>query len=623
MNSATFRRYWRQVLCLILLSLFVAPLLVHIYLGSYSRFLADDFCSAAVARSQGIIGGTLYWYSNWSGRFSASFLDSLFGYLGPAATPYATSLVTTIWFALLALTIFRLIRTSEPERGMRRIIAGVMAAMILFTVLKLIPFVGQSLYWGQGMRSVAPPLILATAYVAFVASPPGFLISTKTSFFWLIIAALLTFVAAGFAETHFALQTSAIGFALLVVMITRREAFRTRGFALLVAGLLGSLTAGTIVFVAPGNQFRRGAFPPPPGIVELLRISFRGLAEFFHLIFSSSDGRLTLLGLTSCAFILGLGVFHRERQELRAINRRVWALIWLPPVGLVLLLSCWVPMAYGTSLVLAYRTFIIPMYVLVCLLATWGYLLGQVCYSTYQSVAQRAPAWSRLSLIIILSCFALSAADSSRNMWKHRSVFVGYARAWEEREQMIDNAKAQAIPYAVVRRLHNWAALDELTVDPKIVWLSKCIQDYYGLPVVPDLGDLYGESNGEAKQAEIVSQFQAIPSLPGAVPTEFNSIYRTDRGKMGFYKTDQTPEQIQSFYQTEFSRLAWKYMGEKKVEVFQRLTGGTHRLFCKGDVAAVLFVTGQDERRLGYTYSLALNWGSSSGFVWGKTDCAE
>ena len=67
--------------------LFCAPLVIHIYLGSYSRFIADDFCSSAIARSQGIFRGTFYWYINWNGRFSANFLDSLFGYLGPAATP--------------------------------------------------------------------------------------------------------------------------------------------------------------------------------------------------------------------------------------------------------------------------------------------------------------------------------------------------------------------------------------------------------------------------------------------------------------------------------------------------------------------------------------------------------
>jgi nicotinamide riboside transporter PnuC len=63
--------------------------------------MADDFCSAATAQSRGIIAGAAYWYLNWTGRFSANLLDSFFGYLGPAATPYATGLVLILWLAVL------------------------------------------------------------------------------------------------------------------------------------------------------------------------------------------------------------------------------------------------------------------------------------------------------------------------------------------------------------------------------------------------------------------------------------------------------------------------------------------------------------------------------------------
>jgi hypothetical protein len=208
-------------------------------------------------------------------------------------------------------------------------------------------------------------------------------------------------------------------------------------------------------------------------------------------------------------------------------------------------------------------------------------------------------------------------------MLKLQPAMLGYSRAWDKRERMIENSKSQRIPYAIVRRLHNWADLDEIEADPKILWLTRCVQDYYGIPVMPDLGDLIGEPNAEAKQAEVENEFHTIQPVPGSVPTELNSIYKTTRGKIGFYNTDQSPEQIRSHYQAELSRHGWKYIGTKKVEAFQRFSGDTQTLFCKGDTSAILFVTGQDQERLGYTYSVALNWGSSSGFVWGAIDCKE
>ncbi len=595
-------RHSRRLFLLLLLALFCAPLITHIYLGSYSRLLADDFCSASMARSQGIFGATVHWYMNWTGRFSANFLDSLFGFAGPRVTPYATGVVITLWFIVLTLTLAHLF-PSRAEREVQVLLSAVVAAMMLFAVLEVIPMVGQSLYWGQGMRSVVPPLILGTAYIGLVSH-------RKPTAIWFVIAALLTFIATGFAETYFAVQTTAIVFALLIALVSKRKYL-----LLLVAGLIGSVAGGFVMFVAPGNKFRQGAFPPPPPPPELMSIALRGLREFFELVVLAQNRWLISLGLLICAFILGVGIFQHSEEPVD-LRRYIWALVWLPVAGFILLLACWVPMAWGTSLTLAHRTYIIPAYVLVCVLTCWGYVAGRV-FARRQSVLTTA-----LSMIVLLA-FGVVGANASRKMFKLGPTFAAYANDWEERERMIAAAKSQGLPYAVVRRLNNWGAIDEIAVDPKITWLTKCMQDYYGIGVIPDLGDLSGEPSGAVKQAELERQFANIPKLPGSVPTELNKIYKSDRGKIGFYKTSSTADQIKSYYETELEKLGWKHIGEKKVESYQKFTGGTQNLFCNGEIAATLFITAQDEQRLGYTYSLALNWGMSSGYIWGVVDCKQ
>jgi hypothetical protein len=605
-------RYSRRIFLWLLLALFCAPLLIHIYLGSYSRFIADDFCSSAMAHSQGILRGTLFWYLNWNGRFSANFLDSLFGYLGPAATPYATGLVVTLWFIALAIAVAQMLPSGE-----RLFQSCIIAAMVLFTVLHVLPLVGQSLYWGQGMRSVVPPLILGTAYLALIAkhskSP------ARTSSLWFITAALVTFIAVGFAETYFAVQTAALVFAFVIPVIFKRYALPNKRnyFLLLIAGLVGSLAGGLVMFVAPGNKFRQNAFPTPPAIPELMSISFRGLGEFFELVIRAKW--LVWVGIIVGGFIFGLNVFQRRNES--PMRRDVWVLLWLPVTGFILVLACWVPMAWGTSLTLAFRTFIIPAYVMVCVLTCWSYLAGRVCRSAYNVFAQRAAVVGIALPLVALLAFGVFAGEITREMWQQRAFFAGYARRFDEREQTIERAKSQGLPYAVVLRQQNWAALDEIAVDPKITWLTKCVRDYYGINVIPDLGDLYGEPDGPAKQAALERQFDAIPKLPGSVSTELNQIYQTDRGKIGFYKTELNPDQIKSYYDNELAKLGWKYVGEKKVEAFQKFSGGSQYLFCNGETAATLFTTAKDEAWLGYTYSLALNWGMSSGYIWGVVDC--
>src|SRR6185369_2651910 len=481
-----------------------------------------------VARSQGIFRGSLYWYINWNGRFSANLLDSLFGYIGPAATPFATGLVITAWLVVLAIAVDQIKREAQ---------SWIVAAMVLFAVLYVIPTVGQSLYWGQGMRSAVPPLILGTAYVALIAKRSKS--TDRAGLLLLITAGLLTFIAVGFAETYFAVQTTAIVFALFIPAVFKiyGPANRRNYFTLLIAGLVVSLAGGLLMFVAPGNKFRQSAFPPPPPILELLSISLRGMREFFELVVLAPGKWYIWVGLIFCGFIFGLQVFQPREASGR---RGVWTLLWLPVVAFVLLLACWVPMAWGTSLTLAYRTFIIPAYVLACLLTCWAYIAGQVCRSAFASFAPHTPA---LSLIVLLA-FGIVAANISREMWQQRSVFIDYARRWDEREQVIQRAKSQGLPYALVLRQQNWAGLEEVAVDPKITWLTKCMSDYYGINVIPELGDLSSEPDGAAKQAALVRQFDAIQKLPGSIPTGLNQIYKTDRGKIGFYNTERSADQI-------------------------------------------------------------------------------
>lgn len=609
----------RRIFLLLLLALFSIPLVTHVYLGSFSRPVADDFCSAAVAQSQGIVRGALYWYTNWTGRYAANLLDTLLAYIGPRVIPYETGVVVIIGFVTLAYTVYQFIQ--DDERGVRVLLSCVTAAVVLFIVFAVIPSIGQSLYWAQ-VRSGVPSLILGTAYVALIARRTAASMHNQRRM-WAAI--LLTFIAAGFAETYSAVQTTALLFAVVIWLVLDHYGASTNrsDLFLLVAGFVGSLAGTLLVVLAPGNKFRRTPFPPPPGVWDLFRIVMRGLREFFYLVVFSPTRAPVWVGLILCGFIFGLGIFQRHEGSVKERRQLVWALLWLPPVTFVLLAVCWVPMAWGTSLTLAHRTFIIPAYILVCLVMCWAYLAGLLSRRSYHLFSPHPRILKTMLPILLVIVFGLFAVIRSWQMLQLRPTLLAYALEWNNREQMIQRAKSQGLSYAVVPRLHHWTGLDEIELDPKITWLTKCFQEYYGISVVPELGDLSQEPNGNIKQAALEDQFDSIHILPGSIPAELNAIYKTQRGKAGFYLIDLPPDQIRSYYETELARLGWKYIGTKDVEAFQRYSGGTQNLFCNGETAAVLFITAADQQRLGYTYSLALNWGMSSGYVWGSVDCPQ
>ncbi len=135
----------------------------HAYLGSYSRFIADDYCSGAEAKRFGILRAAWFWYRTWNGRYSASLLDALFGYLGPAVTPAVTTLVIIAWLVSIGGAICFYFASLGLKH--RALWSAAFAAAIIFLTLALAPDVPQSLYWAQGMHSVIPPLIMVPCYV--------------------------------------------------------------------------------------------------------------------------------------------------------------------------------------------------------------------------------------------------------------------------------------------------------------------------------------------------------------------------------------------------------------------------------------------------------------------------
>ncbi len=140
------------------------PMAAYSYIGSFSRFVADDFSSATLAVTKGIPGATWDWYIHWSGRFTASFFDSLAGYLHPSMMRWETSTAIVLLLAGMVWSIGQIL--TIDKNSVRFAVSVLLASMILTVTFILAPDLPQSLYWGQGMRSLIFPLVPGAFLVA-------------------------------------------------------------------------------------------------------------------------------------------------------------------------------------------------------------------------------------------------------------------------------------------------------------------------------------------------------------------------------------------------------------------------------------------------------------------------
>jgi hypothetical protein len=438
---------------------------------------------------------------SWTGRYSANLLDSLAGRIvGPYTRPYIPALALLLWVGVLVWVLYQ-VKLAEKSPA-RILLAAMIATLVLSVTLSSAPLVSQSLYWGQGMRSLVPPLTLLVAYAGFLCKRTqvtGKQLPTTqgsgTTVSWMVFILLsfgISFAAAGFSETAAVLQLSLLSLALFAGLLFGCPDFRRSVAPLLAAGVAGSSIAILMILLAPGNGARADFYPRHPGFFEMVKITLYSALRFVRqsfgldATFNSLFFLHQLLNFTALIVLpalAGLGFFGGQKSPCMRKRPLIHLLIGIPLAAGVLLVVCFLPAAYALSAGPPNRTKIIPDFLLVFSLATWGYLLG-VFLREHWGVELNNSRQKRIAFLVTAICllFTANALWDAYRVVKSAPAFRSYAAAWDENHQKILEKRASGRQRVVVQPLRNPAGLDEIAPDPRF-WVNKCASDYYGVRV--------------------------------------------------------------------------------------------------------------------------------------------
>lgn len=459
---------WRDSVGYTLFLLLLIPIIGLGYLGHFSRFMADDYCSAMIARSHGIIGGTVHWYMQWTGRYSANLCDSIMGYIGPAITPYSAPVIIAIWLLVIVFLIQQFINVT---------MAAPAGAIILLSTLATTPTIEQSVYWGQGMRSVIPPLVLMTGYAGLFLYRFKKNLGQK-SLIWLVFSAGTAFISAGFSETCAVVQFTLLAILAVVVVFDRVKADKCILYPIGFC-LIGSLSGILLTIAAPGNKVRQAFFPPPPGINTIIEITCSSIKVFF-VKYTLSGWNLTILvGLLLFFTALGTGILLKDRDKSSQSGNGEKACFFLLPVTTAaLLFASFAPAAYGMSSAPPERTMIVPTFILVCALGFWGYTGGQLLSTVMPE--------NIIVSVMLISALFISIGFIPHiclNISKAAPVYQEYAAYWDTVDTSLRHVKEAGFRQCSVPVIPNWAHLGDITPDPKN-WINDAVSNYYGVVVV-------------------------------------------------------------------------------------------------------------------------------------------
>jgi hypothetical protein len=455
---------------------FILALMAHAYLGSFSRYMADDYTISTMARARGLFGAQVYWYLGWTGRFSFTFVASLLGLIGPATTRFVPALLLIVWIAATAWAISQIHSSSGRTSWTKAVL---FAGLVIFATLETAPNLVQSLYWQTGALTYIAPLVLLSLYVGIVIR---FIRGTHqgAGFY---AAGVLMFVAGGFSDAYVVLQSCGLILAVIAVEIFAPQHLKRIVRTSLLVGLLGSLLALAIVAIAPGNSARQAYFPNHLGLPQILSLTVIYSLRFIaKLILTHPIVLSLLLGLP---FLMVLR--DKSVGDTPVWNRQlcIRLLLLVPPATFVLVACCSAPSFYGMSVMLPERARILLSLTFVCGTVVWSRAAGEFLLATLRSnMKQTVRTGSTLLLMLMIAVPLVSFISTLRMREQARA----YAADWDRQDMEL--RAARGVNDATVEQIGDfqWRLAKgpsdlHLRTDPAF-WINRGTAEYYGLSSV-------------------------------------------------------------------------------------------------------------------------------------------
>ena len=450
----------------------LAALSFHAYIGSLSRFLADDYCVAYYAQHFGFLRSIWYWYITWSGTFSTSIFDWFLLIIKPGGIPFVTPVVLIIWMIVTIITVY-LFLPKELSPSIKFLTSIGFGTLTVYSTLLVSPDVPQSLYWWTGMRSYILPLVIFTFYWVFYQwlKIKG---KTRSLWLWSILSFGFLFIIGGFSETFtpvlfvFFMGVTTLG------LLNKKPGSPDRSIFFILGGLLGVLTSLIVVVAAPGNVNRQAFYQPPPGILGIFAISISAFLMFISNILIAPERFAGILGVFLASLWFGSIVDHTSKTKP-----------WIPPAilltGIALAFGCFLPAAWGLSEAPPDRTLSIPGFILVVTFLIAGFTAGNQL-SFYMPQRQLNTTQTGL-LVITIACMGFSAWVNIHNLYSTRQAYLDYAQKWDRVNRQIIQKKMAGYDVVHIPAMDSWTTLDKPNDNPRF-WLNICYSKYYGVQIL-------------------------------------------------------------------------------------------------------------------------------------------
>jgi hypothetical protein len=409
-----------------------AGLAVIAWLGVFSRFVADDFCTTAMLQRVGFWESQIHWYKAWSGRFAFTFAMTALELPGQAVARFIPALVILGLTGAIYLSIRR-------HLGPLHSVAITLA--VAWATIGQAPDVFQDVLWATGVVTYTLPLVLIAAWSAFFVVRGRF-----------HPADLLLFIAAAFSET----LTAAIG-GVAALAIAFFPQHRRR----LISPAACIVAAAAIVAIAPGNAVRASYFHHEVS-ARVVPMVISDLASI--LLSEVWRGAAACAAVFALAFAAAIEGAPVAKVPGRAIAFVSTAVVWAFAAPSVLTRAVMSAPPPPRALEGSHAGAVVAVLVL-------GWAAGAAIAEERRPTALR---YGTLSALLLSGLLLLDVSGAGRAVPYARS----FAQRWDSIDAQLRGARKDVV--TAIESPRTVGGLDFLAPSPDH-WANRCVADYYGL----------------------------------------------------------------------------------------------------------------------------------------------
>lgn len=450
----------------------LAVMAVYAYLGSFSRYIADDYCEAVRVTTVSPIQAVIDRYSDGSFRSANRYSNILFvGFsemLGQNSIPITMVLMVILW----TMGLSWLVHETRKFAGMEwaRLMDVFLGGTLAFMSFLLAPNLFQTVYWRSSMMTHFAPLVFGSLLFAFLIRQARHPLDVPISIFTYGFIFAVSFLLAGFSEPPAA--TLVTFFALLLLAIWKWNGLSTRTRLLALAGVAfaGVFTGLLTLMFSPAvtNVTREKS----PDVLLILFNSFKYAFEFIRDSLLSLP--LPLLFSFLLPFLLIWSLKRSGNITFSASHRLpLWMLI-LPLLIWLLIAAGFSPSVFGQGFPVERMRFLARTLLIVMLMleGIWlGLVLPEFKFNRTIGV------WVPLLLFAVISIVyplrtALGLLNNIVPEYRER------AELWDLRDAYIHRHIAQGETELFVPGFDGVYGVKELDSNPAH-WINACAANFY------------------------------------------------------------------------------------------------------------------------------------------------